>query len=180
MTEERKQLVIGKPSDLPLPIGALLDMLRYVRAQTLHAVKDLSIAQLDHRHDAESNSIGTLLWHIAAVEVWYQVNSFDAREWTPADAEEWDTALDMGEKARSLGGYPLEHYVEILSSVRERTESELAKRDVEWLLHVGPLDDDADANEYWKWFHVGEDEIGHCAQIRWLKKRLPKVASGDL
>ena len=29
------------------------------------------------------------------------------------------------------------------------------------------------ANNYFKWFHVFEDEINHRGQIRWLCKRLP-------
>ena len=168
---DRKQYLLGTDAELPLPIAALLDMLRLTRAATLKAVADLSIEQLDHRHDAQSNSIGSLLWHIAAVERWYQVNAFEDRAWSPADAEEWDIPLDLGEKAHAHGGKPVEHYVEILTRVRATTERELRTRDVAWLLEAGPLED-VDVNNYWKWFHVCEDEIGHQAQIRWLKKRL--------
>jgi uncharacterized damage-inducible protein DinB len=168
----RKQYLLGQPGDLPLSIRALLDMLRLVREQTVKTVEGLTVAQLDHRHDAESNSIGMLLWHIAGVEAWYQVLSFDEREWGPDDAAEWDVALDMGEAARERTGYPAEHYVEILRRVRERTERELRARDEAWLLRVTPLDEDVESNNYWNWFHVCEDEIGHNGQIRWLKKRL--------
>lgn len=171
---QRKQLLIGASPELPLPVGALIDMLRYVREQTLSAVASLTTEQLDHRHDATSNSIGNLLWHIAAVEFWYQVHSFGDRPWSPEDAERWGAALELGEKVRTHGGQPLEHYVELLRTVRERTERELRTRDESWLLEVGPLDDDAEANNYWKWFHVGEDETAHAGQIRWLKKRLPR------
>lgn len=169
---ELKQYLLGRPGDLPLSIRALLDMLRLVRAQTLKSVESLTVAQLDHRHDEQSNSIGMLLWHIASVEAWYQVRSFDEREWTAEDAAEWDAALDMGEAARERTGYPVEHYVDLLQRVRARTERELQTRDEDWLLRVVPLDENVEANHYWNWFHVCEDEIGHAAQIRWLKKRL--------
>lgn len=169
---ERKQYVLGTDADLPLPLAALLDMLRLTRAGTLSAVKGLSVEQLDHRHDAQSNSIGALLWHIAGVERWYQVNAFENREWSAEDAAEWDVALDLGEAVHAHGGRALDHYVELLTSVRAQTERELRTRDLSWLMEVGPLDE-VDANNYWKWFHVCEDEIGHAAQIRWLRKRLP-------
>lgn len=169
----RKQLVIGRAGEAPLAIRALIDMLRYAREQTLSAVRGLTIEQLDHRHDETSNSIGVLLWHLAATEVWYQVNSFEARDWSPADAAEWDVPLDLGEAARSHGGFPLEHYVEMLAAIRARTERELLARDEEWLLRVEPLDN-VDANNYWKWFHVCEDGVAHTGQIRWLRKRLPQ------
>lgn len=163
----RKQYLVGATGE------PILDMLRYTREQTLHAVRDLTVDQLDHRHDPKSNSIGMLLRHIAAVEVWYQVNSFEEREWSAADAEQWDAALDLGDAAAAHRGHPLEHYTDLLQSVRARTERELRGRDEAWLQRIGPLDEKAEANNYWKWFHVCEDEIGHCAQIRWLRKRLP-------
>ncbi|HEX8618290.1 MAG TPA: DinB family protein [Thermoanaerobaculia bacterium] len=169
---DRKQLVIGTSTDVPLPFGALLDMLAYAREQTLKAVEGLSVEQLAHRYDEKSNSIGALLWHIAAVETWYQVNSFDEREWSAEDAQQWDAALDMGDAAIAHGGYSLHDYVEMLAQIRARTERELRTRDSDWLLRVAPLGS-VDANNYWKWFHVCEDEINHRGQIRWLRKRLP-------
>ena len=43
-------------------------MLTYARSTTLAAVEGLTLAELDNLHDPESNSIGALLAHIAAVE----------------------------------------------------------------------------------------------------------------
>ena len=59
-------------------IGRLVSFLTYVREGMLAAVKGLTPAQLDHLHDAESNTIGALLAHVAAVERWYQVFTFEA------------------------------------------------------------------------------------------------------
>src|SRR5574340_1462038 len=68
----------------PLPgftptIGRLVAMLTHARQGLLSAVRDLSIAQLDHLHDARSNSIGALLAHAAAVEGWHQILTFEDR-----------------------------------------------------------------------------------------------------
>ena len=45
-------------------------MLRYARMTTLDTVAGLNLEDLDHLHDADSNSIGGLLYHMAAVEAW--------------------------------------------------------------------------------------------------------------
>jgi len=144
-------------------------MLVYARSTTIDAVEGLTVAQLDHRHDAQSNSIGALLMHIAAVEAWYQVNTFEGRDWTPDEEAQW---LDAVELRGNVSGHPLDFYVDTLASIRARTERELRARDDEWLLRVEPFEGEQ-ANNYWKWFHVCEDEINHRGQIRWLRKRLP-------
>lgn len=57
-------------------MGHLISMLHFVRLTTLKAVEGLSTQELDFLMDAESNSIGMLLAHIAAVETWYQIATF--------------------------------------------------------------------------------------------------------
>jgi hypothetical protein len=42
----------------------------------------------------------------------------------------------------------------------------------EWLEHFTPYGWDHPANNYFKWFHVFEDELNHRGQIRMIKKRL--------
>ena len=70
---------------LPAPgytptIGPLVAMLGCARQTTLRAVEGLSGEQLDHLHDENSNSIGALLAHVAAVERGYQLVTFEERE----------------------------------------------------------------------------------------------------
>ena len=163
------KLTIGTDRTLPPGIGPLIDMLAYARSTTIAAVEGLTVAQLDHRHDAQSNSIGALLLHIAAVEVWYQVNTFERRDWTPEEEAQWLEAVEL---RGNQSGHPLDFYADMLVSLRARTERELRARDDEWLLRVEPFEGEQ-ANNYWKWFHVCEDEINHRGQIRWLRKRLP-------
>jgi uncharacterized damage-inducible protein DinB len=160
-------LVIGKEA------GGLLDMLRYARQTTIKTVDGLTASQLDHQFDSDSNSIGALLLHIAAVESWYQINTFEGR--TDFDEDEkakWSAWIELGEASREPRNQPLDFYLDTLAAIRARTERELRTRDDDWLWRVEPFED-VDANNYWKWFHVCEDEINHRGQIRWLKKRLP-------
>jgi len=153
-------------------------MLSYARSTTLAAVEGLTIAELDHLHDAESNSIGALLAHIAAVEQSYQVLTFEERLLSPQENELWSTALKLGANGRrSLRGSPLEHYLEELTAVRRVTLETLAGHDDVWLERtVSPA---PRINAHWAWFHVAEDEINHRGQIRWLRARLPKRDSSD-
>ncbi len=154
-------------------IGRLVGMLSYARSTTIGAVEGLTIEQLDHLHDAESNSIGALLAHIAAVERSYQVLTFEDRLMTAEENDRLATALKLGEVGRrELRGRPLEDYLRELASVREETLKALAARDDDWLdrsVVQAPR-----INAHWAWFHVAEDEINHRGQIRWLRARLAR------
>ena len=154
-------------------IGRLVGMLTYARSTTLRAVEGLTMAELDHFHDAQSNSIGALLAHIAAVERSYQVLTFDERFLSPQENEVLSTAVKLGEEGRrSLRGHPLEHYLDELTAARRATLEALAAHDDAWLERAVSLA--PKVNAHWVWFHVAEDEINHRGQIRWLRARLPK------
>ncbi len=154
-------------------IGRLVGMLTYARSTTLIAVDGLTTEQLDHLHDEESNSIGALLAHIAAVERSYQVLTFEERMLSADENERLATALKLGADARRiLRGQPIEHYLSQLQAVRRDTLEALAARDDDWLdrsVTLAPK-----VNAHWAWFHVAEDEINHRGQIRWLRARLLK------
>ncbi|HTK69200.1 MAG TPA: DUF664 domain-containing protein [Candidatus Eisenbacteria bacterium] len=153
-------------------IGRLVSMLGYVRETLLHAADGLTRDDLDHLHDSESNSIGALLAHAAAVERFYQMLTFDERKPTEADEAPLLAALDLGDLGRrELRGRDLAGYLDDLSAARKDTLAALAHRDDEWLAR--PLEAMPDMNAHWAWFHVAEDEISHRGQIHWLKKRLP-------
>jgi uncharacterized damage-inducible protein DinB len=166
----------------PLPgytpaIGRLIGILTYARSTTLAAVEGMTLPELDHLHDAASNSIGALLAHAVAVERAYQVLTLDDRPLSPQENELWSTALKLGaEGRRALRGQPLEHYLEQLAAVRRGTLEALASRDDAWLDR--PVSAAPKINVHWAWFHVAEDEINHRGQIRWLRARLPQRSMG--
>jgi len=147
-------------------------MLSYARQTLLQAVDGLAREDLDHLHDATSNTIGALLAHAVAVERWYQVLTFEGRRSSREEEEPWLAALDLGERGRrEIRGRELSSYVEELNATRRETLAALAKRDDAWL--ESPLPAAPEMNAHWAWFHVAEDEISHRGQIRWLRARLP-------
>jgi len=159
-------------------IGRLVSIMKWARATTLQSVRNLSIEQLDYLHDDQSNSIGALLLHIAAIEVSYQVNTFENRGLNSSEQEQWGAALELGDRGRSeIKGRPLSAYIEILNNVRRKTLDELKKRDDNWLFEVKPFWRNKPANNYFKWVHVFEDEINHRGQIRIIKKYIPQLES---
>lgn len=166
----------------PLPgytptIGRLVSMLTYSRLSLLAAVEGLSQPELDHLHDPQSNTIGALLAHVAAVEQWFQIYTFEGYEPAVKAGTPWSAALDLGDEARrNLLGRELQSYVEALAETRRVTLAALADRTDRWL--EAPLAAEPSRNAHWAWFHVAEDEISHRGQIRWLRARLPRPPHG--
>jgi uncharacterized damage-inducible protein DinB len=164
-------LRIGPTPGFTPTIGRLVSMLTYARETLLAATAGLSRAELDHLYDATSNSIGALLAHAAAVERWYQIFTFEAREPSASEMKPWAVALNLGaESKHQLRGRELPSYVDELANTRRLTLSALAERDDAWL--ESPLLVASEMNAHWAWFHVAEDEINHRGQIRWLRPRL--------
>jgi hypothetical protein len=98
--------------------------------------------------------------------------TFEEREPTAAENDAWSAALKLGDQGRrEIRGHALQFYLDELRRTREATLAALAARDDAWLeapLRIAPA-----LNAHWAWFHVGEDEINHRGQIRWLRARLP-------
>ncbi len=157
-------------------ISRLVGMMNYARQTTLDAVRGLSARQLDYLHDSLSNPVGALLAHIAAVEVAYQVSTFDGRDFTREERQKWAAALELGQRARQeIRGRDLDYYLSALGEVRAKTLQEFSRRTDDWLYEQSPFWSNLPANNYFKWFHVMEDEINHRGQIRWLRRRVPNV-----
>lgn len=173
MHERGPSIVDGQPGFAP-QVGRLVAMLAYARRTTLKAVEGLTAAQLDHLHDPLSNSIGALLAHAAAIEVACQCTTFERRGLSDAERARWGAALELGARARrEIRGHGLDHYRSVLDEVRSTTLRELAARDDTWLAETTPGRSGRGVSNYFRWFHVVEDEISHRGQTRWLRQRLP-------
>lgn len=165
--------VIGDLPGYSPQIARLVSMMNYVRSKTLEAVAGLGIRELDYLHDAQSNSIGTLLCHIAGAEAGYQAATFESRHFTPEETQQWSAAIELGERGRAeIRGHDLEHYLRLLDQVRAKTLAELRRRDDAWLAEEAVFGNGTRVNTYFKWFHVIGHEINHRGQILWLRSRV--------
>jgi uncharacterized damage-inducible protein DinB len=169
--------IIGPRPPYSPHIGTLISMLSWMRRGILIPVRGLTVAQLDYLHDEKANTIGALLFHLAAIERFYQINTFEGKkwgDWDDATKKRWAAAALLGDRARKeIKGNELGFYLDILKEVRERTLAELGKRDDAWLMQIDRESESAPINNYCKWFHVCEHESNHNGQVKWLKARLP-------
>ena len=165
-------LVTDIPGYTP-QISRLISMMNYARFTTLGAVKDLSKDHLDFLLDSQSNTIGALLLHIAGVEYAYQVATFEKRTLNEEEISIWGPALDLGKEGQEkIKGNDLAFYLSKLDQVRNRTLELFKSVNDEWLTIEEEFWWNNQANNYFKWFHVFEDEINHRGQIRIIRKRL--------
>ena len=174
---------IGPKEGFTPHVGTMLSMMTMMREWVIRGVKDLSVEQLDFQLDDKSNSIGAMLYHLAATEKYYQLNTFDNMpwgEWDQSIKDEWDVAMSLGENAReTIKGNEVSFYLEKLSTVRNYTIEKFKELDDEWLMTSEPFfplekGKPGETNNYAKWFHVCEHESNHNGQIKFIRSRLPK------
>lgn len=176
-SEDAEINIIGPKKGYSPQIGTLISMMAWMRMVVLSSVKGMSQKDLDYLFDANSNTIGALLMHLAATDRIYQINTFEGnslKELPAAYKEKWGVAMELGEPARkAIKGHDLDYYVNLLGETREQTLAEFRKRDDNWLLAVDKDWGWGPTNNYCKWFHVCEHESNHNGQIKFLKKRIP-------
>ena len=168
--------IVGPKAGFTPQIGTLVSMMNWMRNTILMPVRGMTTQDLDYLIDDRANSIGAMLWHLAATERFYQIHTFDGRgwgDWDEKDKAKWSIASGLGEKARkTIKGNNLDFYLEKLETERDNTLKEFAKRDDDWLMRV---DEDwpwGPTNNYCKWFHVCEHESNHNGQFKFIKSRL--------
>ncbi|MCA1013028.1 DinB family protein [Halobacillus halophilus] len=158
-------------------IGELVSMLEHTREVTLEEIAGLKKTDLDALPHPSSNTIGALLLHIASIEFVHQVVSFEKRDLSEQEYDDWKLALELGDEAREkIHDQPLDYYIEQLNQVRVNTLATLAAKNDQWLLEEDKWDHGVPYNHYYLWFHVMEDEINHRGQIRAIKRLLNQSA----
>lgn len=171
--------IMGPKDGYTPHIGTLVSMMDWMRWVILRPVEGMSVKDLDFLVDEKANSIGAMLWHLAATERFYQIHTFEDKpwgDWSDEDKKLWSTAMGLGDKARKeIKGNSLDFYLDKLSSVRENTLKEFANRDDEWLMKVDEEWPWGPTNNYCKWFHVCEHESNHNGQFKFIKSRLPNA-----
>ncbi|WP_298155050.1 DUF664 domain-containing protein [Flavobacterium sp.] len=152
-------------------IGAMISMLEDLKDRVENKVKNMSQYELDYLHDEKANRIGSLIMHLAAAEAYYQVFTFENREFNEEEKKKWGVALDLEQEGRdTFKGHDVQYYLDIYNEVRAKTISELKKRDDAWFeeVHKG-----SGMSNHYCWFHVMEHQSSHLGQILFLAKRIP-------
>ena len=93
--------IIGPKKGFSPHIGTVVSMMTWMRNAVLGSVKNLTVNQLDYLHDAKANTIGSLLLHLAALEKYYQLNTFEGKKWgswNNSIKKNWDIPLILVRK----------------------------------------------------------------------------------
>lgn len=133
-------LVFGPRPGYSPQICTFISQLTWMRSAVTGPVRGLSVEQLDWLFDKNANSIGALLFHLAATETYYQMNTFDGMKWYSWSADikkYWGPGMELGGAGRAtVKGHDLQNYLDILAEVRAKSLAEFKKRDDAWFLSV--------------------------------------------
>ncbi|KFN03927.1 DUF664 domain-containing protein [Bacillus clarus] len=114
--------VIDKIDGLNIEFSKIVSMMNYARFTTIQAVEGLTIEELDYLYDDEANSIGMLLYHMVAIEIYYQIHTFKDREPTDTELEHWLPGVELGNLGRQkIKGNSIDYYINTLQEVRSKT-----------------------------------------------------------
>lgn len=176
--QEDTSYLIGPRDGFSPQMGTLVSMLENLSKRVEQEVKNLSLHETDWLLDDNANSIGALVMHLAATEVYYQAYSFEDRTYNQAESEFWTPAMDLGDAGReTIKGKEISYYLNLWKEARKKTLEELQKRDDAWLQQERP---GSGVNNFFYWFHVMEHQSSHLGQILMLKKRIPPETKIEL
>lgn len=161
-------------------IGRYVAQLQEVREDLLRELEGLTGAQLDWHPDAATESIGTLLLHLDAVEwSWMHEDIFGA----PSDAYpgQWAEAMPIRRGVPQVTGRPLADYLRQLEATRAETLRILHDfSDADLPRLVGEAEPEPGGEKRsrlytidWIIWHVIEHEATHVGQVELLRRLAP-------
>lgn len=168
----KKVLEIKTLENYPTEIGMWLWAMEEARKTTKKVVSDISQEIIDWSGPAgNENSIATLLYHIAAVEMnWLYFDILEQTDLYPENLFPFKPF--QNNRLAIVKGISLEEHLVRLDESRaiflKHMESSTLK---DWSRLRSPEDTDYSVSPAWAVFHLVEHEAGHAAQIAAMKKR---------
>lgn len=159
---------IKPPKGYTHDIGNMVSMLDNLKQRVERNVRNLNQEGTDFLLDENANSPGAIIYHLAATEAYYQAYTFDERGFNAEEKLKWETALNLGEKARKeFKNKPIQYYLDLYDEVRKKTKELLKTKDDDWFKKkIGSM------SIHWAWFHVMEHQANHMGQLALITKRI--------
>lgn len=174
---EIEQLAIAPPVDYPPVLARWIWGLQDTRRRTLHWLDGLDDAALDWSDAYAPNSIGTLLYHIAAIEAdWIFADVFGGRWPDGIDAFFPVDVREEGGRLTPVLGESLARHLERLARVRELVLEALHELSDEDLSRQLPGEGYTSSPE-WVFHHLMQHEAEHRGQIGELRVRAVGLGS---
>ena len=166
MKEIEKKLLLVKPlANYPPDIGRALWILQDTRSRTKQALEGVTQAVLDWSFSEHHNTIGTILYHIAAVEMDWLHEEILQKEF-PEEIEGLfpiDMRDDLGQLSR-LRGVSLAEHFQRLDTVRKYFLEALQQLSRDEFFRVRNLDK-YDITPEWVIHHLIQHEAEHRGQV---------------
>ena len=175
MTQLREELTVTPLASATPEVGHWLWAMEEARRGLLRTITGLDQDALDWRgRDGSDNSIGSLLYHVALVEMSWLYDDIlltnppgDVAALLPYDHRTADGRLAV------VAGVPLAEHLERLAHTRAMFLELMTPMTLEdWHTVREPDGEDYACSPAWVVYHLVEHEAGHLFQIREVKRRL--------
>lgn len=165
---DKRKLVVTPSGQFPAEIAGWIWALEDARARTKRAVQDVAQDVLDW-HGA-GNSIGSLLYHIAAVELDWLFVDVLGQEFPP-EAYPWfpQEVRDESERLVAVVGESLSRHLERLDYVRNLLIQTYLQMDAQDFRRPR-IYDDREVSPQWVLYHLTRHEAAHQGQILLIKR----------
>ena len=167
----RRELILSSVTCDALEVGVWLGALTDGRARTLKALVGIRNDEMDWKCPLSRNTIGTLLYHIAAIELDWLYSEILEREF-PGDFRTWfpHDVRDSEGNLAIISGDSAQRHEERLQYVRHRLVealSVMALSEFGRVRHLQPYD----VTPRWVVHHLLQHEAEHRGQIAMLRRR---------
>ena len=175
----RETLAVKPPEGYPPEIGVWLWAMAETRKKTKVYVEGIDQNIVDWAGpEGNENSIGTLLYHLANVEMgWLHFDTLEQPERFPEEDFPFEPFTEG--RITPVLGISLDDHLARLDRSRaiflERIK-EISLPD--WSRLRSPEGEDYEVSPTWMVFHLVEHEAGHAAQIGVMKKRARAALNG--
>jgi uncharacterized damage-inducible protein DinB len=157
---------IERPEGYVPAAGLFLGMMEDCRERTLRLIDELHPARVDDPTPWHGNTAGSLLYHVAAIELDWLYAEIMAKDF-PGETEEWFPHEVREEDGRltPVLGEPLERHLDRLAWVRDRVREELRSLADEDLHAVRATDGGRTVTPEWVFHHLMQHEAEHRGQL---------------
>lgn len=156
-----------------IKIANLIFFLQKSKSSLTNFVQKLTVEELDFEIHKNSNSIGTLLKHIAALECRISVRTFEDRPFSVDEKNLWRGSFAGQMMEKRVRNLPIEYYIELWDKIRNNTCYQFLQKTDAWL-SLCPLNQIENNNKGWDnyyyWYHLLEDQLCHFGQIKLIVK----------
>lgn len=167
----KEKLMIDPLEGYASPVGYALACLEKERERTCEAVSGLSVEALDAYAKGFPNSIGTLLYHIAAIELDWLYCEILERDVPKNLASLFPVDVREGGRLSVVSGIELAEHLHRLALVRQALRNILKELDSEDFYRSRNLSDYC-VNPAWVLYHLLEHEAKHSEQIARIRRTL--------